>query len=234
MADFASIQARVNSRLIDLPSAIVTEVPLLVNQAIRQAEQKHNFRIMEAEQAISTVIAVRTLTPAIASDFKEKRAKPFYRDGQDGLLSTEIIDWAASKEDMLKRYELDDTTSDGSPRFILVDDAGVNYSVWPFPDGSSQWDDGEYRLVMPYWKFLPDLTGTQTNWFTANMEEYLIYQATGNGFMVNWDEIRAAGWFTLATDRFNNGKRHDKLSRIERNIAIVPKLDAGAPSPRRG
>jgi len=233
MADFATIQTRVNSRLIDLPATIVTEVPLLVNQAIREAEQKHNFRVMEAEQAASTVIATRTLA-AISSDFKEKRARPFYRDGQDGLLSTEIIDWGSSKEDMLKRYELDDTTSDGSPRFILVDDAGSNYSVWPFPDGSSQWDNGEYRVVMPYWKFLADLTGTGTNWFTANMEEYLIFQATAHGFMLNWDELRAVQWFTLATDKFNSGKRHDKLSRIERNIAIVPKLDAGAASPRRG
>ncbi len=232
MVDFSTIQTRVNNRVIDLPATVTVEIPDLVNKAIRKAQEKHNFRIMEAEEAQTTTENTRLLG-SIPADWKEKRARPFLRLGQDGELGTQIIDWSASKEDMLKRYKLDDTTNSGRPIFIQIATAGTKFHVWPFPNASSQWDNGLYRVVMPYWKFLPDLGGANVNWFTANMEDYIVNQATAEAMMLNWDADNAAKWYLLASDEFNRGKRLDKLSQIEKDISIAVKSGGAGVAPRR-
>lgn len=52
---------------------------------------------------------------------------------------------------------------------------------------------------MPYWRYLNDLDADgDTNWFTTYGELYILYQATGHGFMADWNETRAAAEFQLA------------------------------------
>ena len=232
MVDFPTIQTRVNRRVIDLPTAVVAEVPDLVNKAIRKAGERHNFRIMEAESAMTTVVETRKLGD-IPSDWKEKRGRPYLRQGQDGVLGTVLFHWSADKEDMIKRYNLDDPVDSGEPRFILLAEAGTELWVFPFPGGESNWTDGEHRVVMPYYKFLAALTGSETNWFTDNMEDYVVFWAVGQAFMMNWAPEQAAQLFTLASREFDIGKRMDKMSMIEKDISIAVKMDAGGVAPRR-
>lgn len=232
MVDFSTIQTRVNNRVIDLPKTVQVEIPDLINRAIRKAQEKHNFRIMEAEEPQTTGTEVRLLGD-VPSDWKEKRARPYLRIGQDGELGTDIIDWSSSKEDMLKRFQLDDTTNSGRPIFIQLANAGTTFHVWPFPDGNSQWDNGLYRVVLPYWKFFKSLGGANTNWFTDNMEDYIVNQATAEAMMLNWDAENAAKWFLLASDEFRRGVRLDKLSQIEKDISIAIKSGGAGLAPRR-
>lgn len=218
MATFSQIQERVNRRVIDLPPAVVAEVPLLVNEAIKEAQRRHNFRIMEAELEATTVAGQRLLA-ALPADWKEKRAKGYVRLGQDGAVGTLPVYWLASKEEAIRRYPLDDPFSTGTPRRLLEVDGEL--LVFPFPDTLSQWNDGNYRVVVPYWKYLPELVNpADTNWFTDNAEQYVFMWATGEAFAVNWDLERSLYWKTRAEKQFRLAQQADKRSRIERGMTL--------------
>ena len=233
MASFKVIQDRVERRVIDLPADLLTEIPLLINDAIGEAEARHDFQAQEAEFAATTAEGVRKLAD-VPARWRKPRRVPYLRQGEDGLTGTARIKWASSLDEMLKRFKLDDTTDDGEPQYVLLEVGGTELWTFPFPDAASQWDDGDYRVVVPYWRSLADLSAdADTNWFTDNMEDYIVFWAAGQAFMMNWDEERAAAWFLLASRELADGKRQDKLSRIERNISLGIKSDAGDVAPRR-
>ena len=235
MATFADLQTRVNRRVIDLPTAVVAEIPTLINEAIRDAEDAHNFRIMEAEVEYNTLLNTRRLPStgtSVPADWKEKRSAPWLREGEGGTLGTRPIEWATSKSAIVEVYALDDTVDGGRPAHILEASDTV-FEVYPFPDGNSLWTTapvGEYRVVIPYWKLLPDLVnGTDTNWFTTEMPKYIIDQATAEAFGINWDEAREQIWAGKAAIRLQRGIRVDKRSRLEKNIILTPNVDVHGP-----
>lgn len=214
MATFTDIQNRVKTRLIDLPAATLAEVPSLVNQAMRELQSRHNFWIMQKNMAANTTAATRTLA-ATPSDFKEFRLEPFYTENTGYIVP---MDTAKSRREINSIYETDDT---GPPSYILrgepSDDAGASsLEVWPLSDGQSDYSAapaGEYRVTMPYWRYLPALAGGgDTNWFTAHPigELYLINAATALGFMVNWDVSKETEWLSLADRQYTLLVAEDK------------------------
>lgn len=223
MANFQEIRNRVEEYLIDLPSETGALVPNWVNRAVRVAEDRHNFRHMEAEVEYTTLEGDRELGP-LPEQWKEFRALPWLHLG-DG--AAREIYWAADQSEALRLYSEDDPDDIGAPRHILQTDA--NFEVFPFPDGQSLWDDGEYRVRVPFWRRTAALTAsTDENWFTANAEWYLVYAAVGEGMLFNREEQRAEIYITKAETEFQRLVRTDKRSRLDNRFTFAAYRDARA------
>ena len=227
MPTFQTLQDRVTRRVVDLPASVLTEVPDLINKALRTLQEMHNFKVMETETAqLTTTVATRPLSAAIPANLKEFRGLP-YLVRNDGHALDLLL--AANRNAALDRFSLNDPNDKGEPRLLLDpeadDDTGTRtLEVFPFPDGLSDWSGGEYRVVVPYWRYVTALSvGTDANWFTSNAEWYLTFQATAEAFYLDWDEARGQLWETRAggfapdgrgVGEFNRVLKQDKLARL--------------------
>lgn len=232
MADFSTLQTRVNRRVVDLPAAVTAEVPTLLNAAIRSIERRHSFRVNEAETAVMlTVASQRTLGTAVPTDYLRARDKPRLIRFNG---STRRLEWLSSRQAARDRYSGADTTEIGEPEHLLdpeSTEAGVRtFEVYPFSDSNSDWSDDEYRIAVPYWRTLATLSDDgDSNWFTTNAEEYVVAQAASEAFLLDWDEERAAVWATRANVHFQEAVTLDKISRLGAVDTFVPTSDAGGP-----
>lgn len=222
MSSFLTIQQRVTRRIVDLPTAVSTEVPLLVNESIRTLMDLHNFWCMRAELQFNTNAAATNAhvigqIPQGTSpwQWKEPRGNPYY---VLGIGATREFGYASSRQQAYRSYDPFDPNSKGPPRMMLIGEPdnttvadpsnpdvlsnNMNIEVYPYPDGQSDWTTspaGEYRVNVPYWAFLPDLSADgDTNWFTQNAERFIVDFATARGFMMNYDEQRANFWYQQA------------------------------------
>ena len=235
MADFLTIQTRVTRRVIDLPPAVTAEVPTLVNEAMRELQDEHNFKVMEAATAqLLTAQSTHTLA-AVPSDYKEARGKP-YEVLFDG--STRDLVHAANIQAVLDRFTLNDLNDIGAPGVILDGEPtdvlnARSFEFYPFSDGNSDWGDGEYRVVIPYWRFVPALSGDgDTNWFTNNAEKWLTFRATAEAFALDWDEERSIFWDARAAAEKNRVVNRDKLYRLGGVGTLAPHKDVNTPKLR--
>ena len=232
MADFTTLQDRVNRRVIDLPAAVTAEVNTLINAAIRTLERRHEFKVNEAETVdLLTVADQRTLATAVASNYLRARGKP--RLIEDGGGDKRMA-WLSSRQAARDRFTDSDTTETGEPQYLLdpePDEAGVRtFEVYPFSDSNSDYSDNEYRIVVPYWRTLAVLSADgDSNWFTTNAEEYIVAQATSEAFLLDWDEERAAVWATRANVHLQEVIGTDKLFRLGGVDTFVFSLDAAGP-----
>lgn len=218
MPTFQGIQDSVTRRLVDTNIALTTEVPLLVNNALRMIQDLHNFKVMEASVEYTTVQAQRQLS-TMPGDWKESRFNPYIREWDGGSTP---IEWGPSIEEMAKIFPLDDAsiTGQGKPRYVLWNqEAGTEeIQVYPYPDVKSNWaGGGDWRIVVLYWKYIPEMTtGTDTNWFTEKASEFLIFQSVAEGFYINFDEARGQMWEGRAGLQFKKAKKVDKHVRTNR------------------
>ena len=200
MSTYSTLQTRVQRRVIDLPSTVTAEIPALINEAIRDIQGQHNFRIMEAESGPTTTTTSRTLLAA-PSDWKAPRGNPYLRfnDGTTRFMKFVTDRWSVERE-----FGTDTTRDIGEPEFILEaepsdDDGTRNFEVWPLSDSGSDYSDGEYRILIPYWKYIPDLSADgDSNWFTVNATRYVVEEATAQAFFLDFDEERGALWLEKA------------------------------------
>ncbi len=217
MATFGSLQTRVQTRVIDLPTAVLTEVPDLINDAMRRIQERHNFKVMETLLGPSLTTAASTVLVAVPANFKELRNHP-YEIRNTGSVHKLIT--AANRTEALAEYHNDPAKDIGAPQVLIEgepsDDAGTrNFEVYPFPDGASDYSDGEYRVFIPYWRYVTALSSAaDTNWFTVNAELYLLADATAAAFMLDWDEERSLFWTDKANKRFNDTLNLDKRFRL--------------------
>lgn len=220
---FAELQTEVQSWLLDLPSGATTRIPGWINKAIKDAEERYNFRCMEETIAATQTTAQTRLLVAKPSDWKEHRGDPYLLN-QDG--SNSPIKWAASEQDMLDTYasatpaEGNTTPVDeGTPRYLLEREGQID--VYPLPDEGSEWDNGNYRVVVPYWKYLAALSASSdANFFTTEAPYYVIWQAVALGLKWNRDEERAKSYMVDAEREFKRLVRKDKLSRLPDRFAM--------------
>ena len=71
--------------------------------------------------------------------------------------------------------------------------------MYPLPDGLRDYSDGDYRVTVPYWRYLAALSGdSDTNWFTVNAIPWILSRATAEAFALNWDLAREAQWLAKA------------------------------------
>lgn len=245
MSTFQTIQDRVTRRVIDLPVAVTAEVPDLINKALRTLQESHNFKVMETETAqLTTTVATRPLSAAVPANFKEFRGLP-YLVKNDG--STLDLLLAANRAAALDVFPLNDPNDTGEPKLLLdpepTDDTGARtWEVFPFPDGLSDFSGGEYRVVVPYWRYVAALNnGADANWFTSNAEWYLTFQATAEAFYLDWDESRGQLWEARAggfapdgrvVGEFSRVLKQDKLARLGGVRQLAVHLDVFGPQLR--
>lgn len=241
MGNYTELQARVSRRVIDLPSAVVAEVPLLVNEAIALLQEEHNFRVMEAELQAFTLVNSHSLLQAVggatiiiptapAINFKEWRGEPWYLRYQDG--SPRYMSWAPSRESIWGSFVQGgaNTTGASFPQVLLeeqpTDDQNSRpISVYPLPDGASDYLDGEYRITIPYYRYLAPLSaGGDHNWITdqASGEQYIISWATAKAFGLNWDYQKMGIAKAEAEIHKKEVKNADKKFRLSSVREFVP------------
>lgn len=222
MATYLELQTRVKERVIDLPPTVTNRVPLLVNQAIRSMQRAYNFRAMEVSQSMVTTEGSLTPTPNTISLFKE------YRDKGPYLLShlTKGRRYVTTSQPNADLALLSNPDIPETPQFLInsVDQAGVTtFTVAPYPDALSDWDDGNYRIVVPAYVYTPDLLNNgDTNWFTLNADDYIESKAASMAFGLNWDYNSMA---LLAQDAANIQKevvKADKMNRLSSVDTFVP------------
>lgn len=225
MANFAELKTRVLETIIDNPASVVSAVPGFINQVIRRAQDRHNFRFMEETIEFVTVASQRNLG-AVPERYKEKRADPWILEDNE----TREIDWLASQSDAIRGYNDDPAVDVGAPREILESETA--FDVYPYPNGQSLDPDGEYRVNIPYWRYLPDLVeDTDNNWLTDNAADYVAWAATGEAFLFLENEARATIYITRAggstegplTGELGRIVSVDKRSRLQRRLTLTPK-----------
>lgn len=224
MATYSELQTRVSRRLIDAPASLTAEVPKLVNEAYRTAQKLHNFWIMKTSITLPTVSSPATrVLAAVPSNFKEYRKHPYRTSEFGGPYKMAVL---PSRQAALANVGED---SEGPPSYILEtepDDTGVsNWEVWPLPEGGSDYSDGEYRVVVPYWRYLPLLVaGSDASWLTDFGEEWIVAKATAMGFAVDWDADNTVIWESLATKKWKEILQADMTKQLSGMDTLVPYL----------
>ncbi len=199
MVNYAGLQTRVNRRVIDLPAAVVAEVPDLINEAIRALQDFHNFRIMRKSQTATTVLNTRKLE-RLPTDWKAFRGRPYYTSANGPVTQMTV---APNAQAALKAYGAVNADTVGTPRVLVareIDDGGnEDIDVYPAPNDLSDHPDGNWRITVPYWRYLTALLNdSDTNWFTVNAHRWIINKATADAFALNWDAEREDKWLAKA------------------------------------
>jgi hypothetical protein len=236
---YLELQTRVQTRLIDLPTAVQAEVPQLVNEALYELQSRHNFKVMERELFTYTQVFNRTLqtgTPSTAqsplftwpqsstiapqvtpSTLKEWRGRAIYVLYSDG--TPRFVNVTAQRTDIYSAY----TEWDPSFPSVILDSIPSDNAndrtleVYPLPDGLSDWPDGEYRLLLPYYGFLPALSAnSDSNWLTTNPhgERFIIAAATAEGFALDWDTQNEQKWKAKSELEYKYCVMQDKKYRL--------------------
>lgn len=230
MATFLEMKTDVTALVIDAPTSVVTAIPTLINEAIRSMQREYNYRAMEQSTLFTTAEGVTTL--GTIANFKEYRDKGPYLlkhiskarklitalgpDVDQAVLSS--VDFPDAPEFIMNSVNL--TT--GAWTFILA----------PYPDVNSDWDDGNYRIIIPSYIYTADLSADgDTNWFTINARDYIVYKATGEAFGRNWDYDSMAIWLQRASEKLKEIRKADKLNRVSSVDALVP-MHRGANQPQ--
>lgn len=228
---FQDLQNRVNTRVIDLPPAVQSEVPTLINEAIRTAQRKYNFRVMEASVSMVTVFNSLVPTNNTLSVFKEYRDQGPYL--QRYLIKAKRFITASGPDAALA--VLADINNPKEPEFLInsVDQTGLyTFTLSPYPDVNSDWPDGAYRIIVPYYAYTPKLVNaSDTNWFVDNMDDFIIREATGQAFALDWDYNSMTLWLQQAEVKRMEAVKADKMSRLGGVDELVP-MWSGANQPR--
>lgn len=225
MGTFASLQTEVQTLLIDVPTAVANLTGTWVNRALRKLERKHNFKDMEMTATFTTVTQTFNLGTR-PSNWKQANGNPYYSEPPNGR-EFEMV-WT-DRANAGSRWGSDTTIDFGAPRALVETSAGA-FQVWPAPDGLANTTSGQYLVTVPYWGYLDDLAASNdTNWFTVNAEEWIVFQAVANGFYANEDEKRAQLWEVRAIKEFKEVLDLDKRRRLAETQDLVPHVGARRP-----
>ena len=234
MATYQQLQTRVGHIVIDQPASVQAQVPTLVNEAIRELQREHDFKVCETELTATTVAGQRSLVSRPANWLKW-RSLP-YIIGVDGHVNH--LEWAASKMAAARDFglteggEADADIISGIPRALIERDASdelgtTTIDVYPLPDGNSLYTNGEYRIVIPYVKTLTVLSASSSqNWFTNNGEQAIAFKAAAMAFFLNWDEEKGTYWTQLAAAEMRKLILLDKKQRLSQVREVVPQHNA--------
>lgn len=235
MATYTELQTRVQHIIIDLPTSVTAQVPTLVRESVRRLQRLHDFKVCEARTSVFTTATETRTLGAVPSDWYKWRGKPqiIDVDGKHKDLSI-FPDRAAAEREFGSESggEADASALSGIPKALSLseptDEAGtMNFEVWPFSDGNSLYSDNEYRIVVPYVKYLTVLSdGGDENWFTNNAEQWIVWDAASQGFLIDWDENRAAVWAQNAAKAFKEVIDADKRLRFSEITELRPSSDA--------
>ncbi len=213
MTTFADIRTQVEGNLIDLPTFVADAVPGLINRAYRKAQSKHNFWVMRAEADFTTLVETHELVGTYPTDWKEWRGKPYWIEDSGAkrrLVLYPDLDNARTRWD-------DDDVGDphGLAETLPSITGAITLNVYPLPGGYSDYEDGEYRIKVPYWRYLPVLSAdADTTWLLDEGEAWIEAQATYYGFAKDWDENRQKEWEVNAAKEWKDLMLRDKYKHL--------------------
>ena len=179
MTNFAALKSRVEGVILDTNTAVVAEIPGYIRKAQAELEDDRALQVLEASWTTDLAEGEQTLTKP--DDYNGLRTKP-YRVNDDG--TNTFLEMLGS-EVAIGSLDTDDT---GAPR-LFVDDSYTELLTYPLADAEGTFTD-KYRIVSQYWKRLAALTeDSDTNWFSDNAEDYLIWRASELAFDFNRDAM---------------------------------------------
>lgn len=224
---FLDIKTAVLANVIDLPPAVVSAVPKLINDAVRAAERRYNFKYMEATSSFVTSAGVQLL--GTVANFKEYRDRGPYVSRQ---YASAYDLYVVSDNGDVNRALLVNASYPSRPKYISNTGDGLtnlySFSVWPFPDAISDWGDGNYRISVPYFRFSAVMSADiDTNWLVNNADDYIIEKATGEAMKKDWDYNGAAVWLQSAENKFVEIRLTDKKLRLSGVTTLVPHWEGG-------
>lgn len=206
MATYSAIQSDVAVWLRDLPTDTQNQIGTLINEALREAQQGHNFECMRVTSEELTVDSTRELVEIVRMKCPDGR--PYLTTANGDV---RLLDWEPDIRRLVRLYGPDGV---GEPRYLRqgsIDTNSTTLEVWPLSDGLSDWNDGQYRITVPRFEFLPDLVSAgATNWFTFNAINYLKYATIGKASMLNLDEVRGSQYLQLAAIALAQAVRAEK------------------------
>ena len=214
--NFGELKTSIQRYIIDDNVSVVDEINDVVNEAVRRMQDNHNFKVFESKTALlETTLVTRKLND-VPSDFKMQRSRPYLVDNSGNTIP---IGWAPNDFEMDKIYEESNSAIDkGQPRFIFLfskSTANVSpyfeFHVFPFPDGLSDYTNGNWRIICPYWRYLPLLVSAADTNFILNTYPLAIrFQCIAQLHWLNIDEERAAIWEGKADKMVREAKRADR------------------------
>lgn len=221
--DYGDLQARVARRLIDAPQMVTDEVPRLVLQSIRNLQDRHNFWVMKGLISAQSTTYDEHVLRAKPTTWKGWRDFPYY------LSEDPVRQYPIKVAPNLSAIHAQSNWDDyDHPRWLVLSEepteAGVqNIEVYPRPDQNSDWSDGEYRVYIPYWRYLADVSAdSDTNWLTVYGNQFIEADATAAGFMLDWDEERAGLWEKKAEMAFKQLLKNDAMQVLAGMETLVP------------
>ena len=230
MPTFAELKTRLERWAVDNNTALTTESGDLINKGHRELQDRYNFKTMEATTGVTQTTDVTRLLTALPSDWKERRANPFLTDVNG---NTKPIEWAPTEEEMVKQFDDNTVTDKGEPEFVYESATGFN--VYPFPDTLSDHANGNWRITIPYYKYLTELSADGDNDFLTNNLQWAIHaHALGFAFLLNQDEARATVWIQVAENQMKSDIRQEKKKKFKRSGILRPRRDVNAPFNARG
>jgi len=235
MATFSELQDEVLTLIVDTPTSVQDLVPTYVKRAVLDLQKRHNFKVMEAVSSTFTTTAGSHELGSVPSDWKELRDTP-YLLRNDG--TTKDLIWAEDLDAVRDAYAVSDTDETGEPETVVrglpSNVAGATkFNVWPYSDSNSDYSGGEYRVIVPYWKFLTALSADgDSNWLTTYAEEFIVAKAAQRAFLADWDENRAAVQATIAQGALQELLRFVKRSEVAAVDTLVPHQDVNYPKLR--
>jgi hypothetical protein len=233
---FSELKTEVESWLLDMPAGASAKLGGWVNEAIKDACKRYNFRFMEDSVTALTVEGTSRLV-AKPARWKESRSLP-YRLREDGsVIELDNITESDKRRTFAQTAPQGDSTApvdSGAPRYVWEDATYLN--VAPIPDALSDWNllGGAYVMAVPYWRYPETLVAdADTNWLTENAEYYVIFKAASLGFLWARNEDRAQFYKSEAEPQFQRIKNQDKLSKLPDRINLMTRNDVYAGVSRR-
>lgn len=237
MPTFGELKTRLQRWVIDSNTGLTAETSALVVKGWKEVQKRHNFHIMQAEVSATTSITTTVLASA-PSNWKERRGDPWLVDASG---NTTPISWAPSKNEMIKQFETSNTTTGtGQPAFILEaansdEVSPPNLEVYPLPNVLSDYSDGNYRIVIPYWKYLSQPSDSaDTDWLMQNVDWVILFHALAHAFWLNWDPENAALWEQKAEAELKKEKILEKKTRVSRSGILTPRRNVNANYNQKG
>jgi len=241
MATFQDLVSRVSAELIDVPTRTAAVIPTFVSQAIRKLQYRHDFNVCKTSTAVLTTVTGQRVLGNVPSDFLRFRKElPHVIDNHGNVIDLGISPGTAQVERMLGSIaggEFQTEQLNGPPTILaLSEPSDVNntrqFLIYPLPDGRSLYQTApanEYRIRIPYIRQLPEIVGSQSNWFTANAEEFITYAAVSIGYFFNQDIKNGQIWQQRAGAEVADILARDKNESISGNTTLNISFDVLGP-----
>lgn len=230
-----NIEDAVKESLIDVNAEVEARITGFVQKALNEMQTgppgrgPYHFEAQEAETSPTATAEDTRNLMTLPADWLESRDDPFYIDGTG---KTVDIAWMPSDRSRVVMYDEYDPLDKGAPRHL--DETATHITVWPFPDAlnpsGSVYSDGNYRVVVPYWKEIEAPNAADTNWFfdNAGLNSYIEWRATALALGFNRDTENRLLYETDANAEYLRLRREDKKKVLRRGGTLEVRRDVNA------